>query len=213
MGRTDVEKKKKKFREISWESIKISRDILRLNSPRLEEKAAEKFFPVRSSIFGWMDRNDLSSFTPNDSGTMPKETAERFEMVEKLLEEVESMNKSIALQNLQLKAVEYSLGRAIEKVDKKIEELCKVQFKVLEKIADLKSIDNQIKVLSVEVPKQVPSERPTLSEKKKEVGSLCGGVKYCQNPPQEASVREMPGKVSEDKKVVSHPKVKKNGPC
>ena len=42
----NLEKKKKKFREISWESIKISRDILRLNSPRLEEKAAEKFFPV-----------------------------------------------------------------------------------------------------------------------------------------------------------------------
>ena len=81
---------------------------------------------------------------------------------------------------------------------------------VLEKIADLRSIDNQIKSLSEEVPRQIPSERPTLSKKKEKIGSLCGRDKYCQNPPQETSFGEIPGKVSEDKKAMSHPELKKH---
>merc|ERR1712237_170860 len=72
-------------------------------------------------------------------------------VVEKLSEEIGVMGENVRLQGLQVKSLEYSLERTLEKIDRKIETLCKVQFEVLEKITGLKSVENEIKALSKSV--------------------------------------------------------------
>ena len=89
-----LEKKKEKFREICWECTEIDIDIQHLENPHLETKAAEKFLPVRSIIFGWIKQNDLSGSSQNDANTEPKETAGiGLGVAGKMLEEVNQMKK------------------------------------------------------------------------------------------------------------------------
>ena len=140
-------------------------------------------------------------------------------MAEKLLEEVNSMGESIRLQCLQMQSMEYVLKRAIEKIDKKIEELCRVQFGVLEKITELKCIENQIKALSECVDnrtKMEVSESSSLRLSEKESEKLPGrsptpgngknrGLSRIKDkkPPQRLSEGEMSGEVSENEKGMS----------
>ena len=88
----NLEKKREKFREICWECTEIDIDIQHLENHQLEAKAAEKFLPVRSSIFGWIKQSDLFGSSQNDANTEPKETAGiRLGVAGKLLEEVSQM--------------------------------------------------------------------------------------------------------------------------
>ena len=87
-----------------------------------------------------MEEDDSCGSLPND--------AIGEGMVKKLSEEVSSMGENIRLQGLQVKSLEYVLKRAMEKIDRKIEELCRVQFRVLEKITELKSVENKVKAFS-----------------------------------------------------------------
>merc|ERR1711905_45299 len=66
-------------------------------------------------------------------------------------DEIGVMGENVRLQSLQMKSLEYSLERTLEKIERKIETLCKVQFEVLEKITGLKSVENEIKALSESV--------------------------------------------------------------
>merc|ERR1712237_163204 len=122
-------------------------------------------------------------------------------VVEKLSEEIGVMGENVRLQSLQVKSLEYVLERALEKIDRKIETLCKVQFEVLEKITGLKSVENEIKALSdsvgglenlkiekpdlvgvsTQTPGQLPGQSPTPDSCK---GKIPAGEKSEKKPLQ-----------------------------
>ena len=94
--------------------------------------------------------------------------------------------------------------QALEKIDRKIEELCRVQFGVLEKITELKSVENEVKALSecvggqaglkrensdltgvsTQKPGQLPGKSPTPDSCK---GEGSPGVKHERKPLQKSN--------------------------